>query len=388
LTVSFAGFLTTVAASIALIEAVVIVMLVARNARGRNAVEQHKAFLRAMPDLVFLMSKDGVYLDYHASNKDELFVPPEQFLGKNLRDILPPEMAEGFFKLFEQALTTNEPAVVEYTLPINGENRTYEARIVVCDHDKLLSICRDITSRARAEEAIQGQQLALEARDQDVRNLVGRLIVSQEAERARIARDLHDDVGQRLALLSIDLDNLAAGTRKSPQWSASFQKIKNRVAELSKELHVLSRQLHPSKIETLGLVSAIDICCREVSAQHKLMVKFTHQQVPADVPGDVALSLYRIVQEALHNVVKHSGAALAEVRLAPSGDDLELLIADKGRGFKPGSHEGLGLVSMKERAHFLRGRIAIQSTPSGGTRIRVRVPLTPPQRAESGQQIA
>jgi signal transduction histidine kinase len=141
----------------------------------------------------------------------------------------------------------------------------------------------------------------------------------------------------------------------------------------------MSRQLHPAKLDLQGLVPAMASFCREFSYQHELQIIFLHHDVPGQIPKDVALCLFRIVQEALRNIVKHTDSLEAKVELSAHGDELNLCISDFGAGFNPESIErkgGLGLVSMRERLGLIGGQLAIESQPSDGTRIRVRVPLS------------
>jgi len=223
----------------------------------------------------------------------------------------------------------------------------------------------DMTDRKRAEETL--------------RELGGRLIAAQEEERRRIARELHDDVSQRLALLSVELERL--GMHRVPPAGADehWKALSRAAAEIATDLHRISHRLHPSRLDALGLVAAIGGFCQELWSQEGLQVRFTHEAVPRAIPGDVALCLYRIVQESLQNVIKHSGGMQAEVHLAGSGDRLLLRITDPGGGFAPERREsvGLGLLSMRERVHSVGGDIVIQAAPGRGTRIGVRVGLQP-----------
>jgi signal transduction histidine kinase len=206
----------------------------------------------------------------------------------------------------------------------------------------------------------------------------GRLLQAQENESRRIARELHDDLGQGLALLTVQMDLL----RQSPpeetgELEARMQELLAQIRHLSSSVHDLSHQLHPSKLEQLGLVAAIGGLCRELTHSHGLKIEFTHDELPAVSP-DTALCLYRIAQEGLRNAIKHSGARQAEVVLRRAADVISLWIVDHGRGFDPRQVQGksgLGLVSMRERVRYLGGEIAIDSQPSGGTRLHVRVPL-------------
>lgn len=225
--------------------------------------------------------------------------------------------------------------------------------------------CHDVTDRRRAERAL--------------RDLSGRLIAAQEQERRRIARELHDDLSQRLALLAMELEQLSM--RPSPsaaELSSRSRALWQKASEISADLHRVSHQLHPTKLEALGLVPAINGFCQELWRQHHLQVRFAHHNVPGNIPRDVALCLYRIVQEALHNVIKHSGVMQAEVHLTETmSHELQLEVADSGVGFAVDTcpWTGLGLISMRERVHSIDGDIVIHAAPGWGTRIGVTVRL-------------
>ena len=264
----------------------------------------------------------------------------------------------------ERSYQAREPVIVEYDLHVD-ELRHFEARLVPADNGRVLSVVRDVTEAKRALELN--------------RVLAGRLIVSQEAERQRIARELHDDLSQKISLLNIDVDQLA---RDLPftEFRDRFEKLSSQAEEIASGLYDISHELHPSRLHTIGLVESIRLLCHDVSQQRDMTVVFTEAVLPEDLDPSVSLCLYRITQEALHNAVKHSQAREASVRLERDGDDMHLEIADSGVGFDPvaADQAGLGLVSMRERVGVLKGQLVIQAVPGGGTRIRVRVPLTPP----------
>jgi PAS domain S-box-containing protein len=218
----------------------------------------------------------------------------------------------------------------------------------------------------------------LKVAERTLRDMGGRLLKAQEEERRRIARELHDDISQRMALLLIDLDKmryrLPAGTGHSLQL---LQGIIDAANGISSDIHDISRQLHPSKLEFLGLVAAVKGYCRELSAQQDLQIKFTHGEDPSNLSKDIMLCLYRIIQEALHNVVKHSGVRQATVELKFYPDEIYLCVSDLGQGFDvelSRRNQGLGLVSMRERLALVHGKLFVQSVPSIGTRIEVRIP--------------
>ena len=222
---------------------------------------------------------------------------------------------------------------------------------------------RDVTERKRAEDV--------------VRNLSGRLLSAQEEERRRIARELHDNLSQQLALLSIEIETVAMTPADHVALAASMRQLGARTAEIATEVHHLSHQLHSSKLETLGLQAAVQGHCRELGAQG-LQVQSVIEHVPGGLDYDVALCLFRVVQEGLNNVVKHSGADQARVTLTGSDDVLLLTIADSGRGFAETAatdQAGVGLASMRERVHLAGGTFTLSSEPGLGVTIFVRMPI-------------
>ena len=215
-----------------------------------------------------------------------------------------------------------------------------------------------------------------------LRNLSGHLVSIQEAERQRIARELHDDLSQRMAMLSIELQQLdQAMPKQKSGLRPCVRDLWVKAQEISAEINRLSYQLHPPKLEHLGLVAAVQDFCAGLSAHQPLGVEFRAQGFPAAVPKDVALCVYRVVQESLHNVVKHSGARTATVELTKSEHAIHLRVCDQGRGFDVASAVstgGLGLLSMRERLRLVGGELSVRSHPSHGTEINASVPLVRP----------
>ena len=338
---------------------------VEKEAQLRHAVvsaeTRSNAILKAIPDLMFVMRRDGTYVDYHARNPNALFVPPTVFIGRKVRDVMPPALAETFMDALERASQSEDPVVVEYELPMD-EPRHFEARIVRAGGDRLLSIVRDVTDSKRASELN--------------RDLARRLIVSQEVERQRIARELHDDISQRIAMLSTEIDTMAAQT-DSEATRARLRVLSARTCDIATDVHDMSYALHPSWLKTLGLVSAVQSLCRDASKQRSLRVSFTHSSIPRTLDGDISLCVYRIVQEALHNIARHSQAEEANVNIACNDGHITLQIADAGVGFDPRhlASASLGLASIRERVAVLKGRLSIDAARGGGTQITVHIPL-------------
>jgi PAS domain S-box-containing protein len=229
---------------------------------------------------------------------------------------------------------------------------------------RMVSLVADVTERKLAEERLS--------------SLSRRLIAAHELERGRVARELHDDLNQRMTLLQIGLGEFE---HDAPGLSSRARDQLRNIAEVavkvSSGLRNLSQQLHPSKLDILGLVASLDGLCQDLAGQHSLQIQFAHHDVPRLIPKDVALCLFRIAQEALKNVVQHSGAAAATVELSGHDDRIELCISDAGVGFNPDSAKqasGLGLLSMQERLRLVGGQLSVESGSSRGTRIHVRIP--------------
>jgi signal transduction histidine kinase len=222
---------------------------------------------------------------------------------------------------------------------------------------------------------ITDQKLAREA----LENIGGKLIEAQEEERVRIARELHDDICQRLALLSMELEQAVRGSNGSAgSPNQKIEEIRQHCAEIAGDVQALSHKLHSSKLEYLGVRAAIRSFCREFCQQYDVSIQFAEENFPDTVPRDISLSLFRVAQEALQNALKHSGVRQFSVSLRGTADEVQLDVSDEGKGFDAEAalrEKGLGLVSMQERVHLVHGMLTIKSAANSGTTILVRVPV-------------
>jgi signal transduction histidine kinase len=227
--------------------------------------------------------------------------------------------------------------------------------------------------RQRAENELRKSQAALQSSYERIRDLGGRLLKAQETERSRIARELHDDISQQASLLAIDL---ALIRRRQDQTNTLTDEALNKAEGIVKSVHDLSHRLHPAKLRLIGLVPALRDLQRELS-HADVPITFTDDNVPAILPHDVTLCLFRIVQEGLQNAIKYSQAHRISVRLAGGPRELTLTIEDDGVGFDIDSAwgQGLGLISMGERVEVFGGNFHVRSAPGAGTRIEATVPL-------------
>jgi signal transduction histidine kinase len=218
------------------------------------------------------------------------------------------------------------------------------------------------------------------ARDAEM-HLSGMVINAQEKERSRLAAELHDDFGQRLALLIVGLEDAAESLPPSAaETKRKLDELTTSVGDLGDDLHTLSHRLHSATLDKLGLVTGMRALCEEFTARHGIDVSFCSDGVPRNIQSDVALCLFRIAQESLQNIKKHSGVSKAQVRLRQIDDSLLLSVKDEGKGFpteEMKQQPGLGLRSMEGRALMLGGRLRIRSEEGKGTRVEAIVPLAP-----------
>jgi len=253
------------------------------------------------------------------------------------------------------------------------------SHVATADGNLAVAFITDITERRHYEESLRRSEAEARASQRQLRELMTGLVEAQEEERRHVSRELHDDLNQRLAMLAVELGGIEA---KLPPSDRAIREqlhcVEKRLNGLSDDVRRTAYQLHPSILEHLGLADALETYCGEFSAQQKIKVAFRLRKVPAGIPKGVALCLYRVAQEALRNIARHSGSRRASVILAGASAGLTLTLEDHGRGFDPAVLErnrGLGLISMRERVSAAGGSLTIQARRGAGTRVQVQIPL-------------
>ena len=334
-----------------------------------------KAFLRSPLVVTISRTSDSRFIDVNESFENQFGWTRDEVIGRTPED-------------FDLWVDADQRATFLKRLRTDGSVRNLEVRLRSKEGEKrtalvsgelidvggepcTVSVAADITERKRAEEVLS--------------TVSRRLIEAQEEERTRLARELHDDINQRLALLALKLHML------EDSLPAPVDEIRDTIAETSKEaeglgddIHALSHRLHSSNLDYLGLASAAGGFCRELSDRLGMEIGFHSESIPEDLPRDISLCLFRVLQEALQNAIKHSGSRHFQVSLSGGLSGVELTVRDSGIGFDPEDAtrgSGLGLTSIRERLMLVNGKLFIDSESQHGTTILARVPLSPKTRS-------
>ncbi len=338
----------------------------------RESEERFRLVANSAPVLIWMSGTDKLCNFFNQCWLDFTGRKIEDELGEGWVSSVHPEDVQRCLGTYSASFNARVDFEMEYRLRrFDGEYRwmvdygvpRFESDGTFCGY---IGSCVDITERKSSAESLQA--------------LTGRLIHIQEEERTRIARELHDDFSQRLALQCIDIEQLR---RKLPEHEVEerdrLSRMLKRARTMSSDIRSLSHELHSSRLDYIGLVPAISGLCKEIGEKYKIAVQFAEYDRPADIPKDVALCLFRVAQEALGNVVKHSQARTVQVELGFNSDGVSLRIIDDGSGFDPNSTKlgvGLGLVGMSERLRLVGGRLSIRSEHLRGAEILAEVPLS------------
>ena len=242
----------------------------------------------------------------------------------------------------------------------------------------------------RLERTLHRQRLAETGTRHELERLSARLVDAQEEERRTLARELHDEVGQALTAIKMDVGVALRSPSTDARARASLDEARAIAETTLQSVRDLSQLLHPSMLDDFGLPETLAAYLRSFSKRTGIRVQLTHEGLDSRLPADVEVCIYRIVQEALTNVARHSGALSSSVSVTRRDDSVSLAIEDSGRGISGvpdvGAPRGLGLIGMRERAQALAGRFAIENRPGGGTRVSVRLPV--PRPATAAQRLA
>ena len=342
--------------------------LVAQAALLEAREELLRVFVKNVPAAVAMLDRDMRYLQVSDRWCSDNSVAASELLGRSRE--FSPEMPDRWKEVNRRALQGETLRADEDRWESGGSTRwaRWEVRPWRAADGTvggILIFAEDITRRKQMEEAILG--------------VSGRLIEAQERERGRIARDLHDDICQQLALVSIQLEQVQRELPDSVSENRSqVGELRKRIIDISTDVQMMSHELHSAKLIYLGAALAMKGFCREFGEHHKFEIEFESRDLPRQLPPDVSLCLFRVLQEALHNAAKHSGVKRFDVQLWGTSGNVHLTISDLGSGFDTEAAmkgRGLGITSMQERLKLVKGELTITSHPKSGTSIHARVPL-------------
>jgi PAS domain S-box-containing protein len=370
------------------------------RAEARRAQEQASAILESITDGFLALDREWRFTHVNAEAERINGIRREEQIGKSQWELFPATRGTILESEWRRAVAAQVPVQFEYYYEPRDQwfhVKGYPSK------DGGLSVCfHDITARKRSEAALQkahdelerrvrertqelsrvnarlAKQIARRQRGEEARTeLRRRLVRAQEEEHRRIARELHDDLTQQLAVLAIDAGTFEQTPGRGEDVAEWARGMREQLVALSESVHSLSRQLHPSILDDLGLVDALRSECLSFGQRDGLTVKYHAQDVPTDIPRDVALCFYRVAQEALRNVAHHGQCPRASVRLFANERELVLCVRDRGVGFDLAGRgkTGLGLESIRERARLIQARLSVRSRPGAGTRVTLRAPL-------------
>jgi signal transduction histidine kinase len=256
--------------------------------------------------------------------------------------------------------------------------RLQDRRCIKAAEDQAARMKKKRSQSTSRKRATRHAVVKARNRTEQLQKFTGNLLALQEAENRNLARELHDVYSQELAALSLEISTLLASGEVAHELTERLAGLGKKIGNLAEEMHSASRRIHPAIVHELGLEAALRAECNRFSEQLKIPVKFTCAELPTALPEDVALCLYRIAQESLHNIGRHSGSREARVELLAHGDGITLRVHDSGDGFdvnKARQRGGLGLISMEERVRRVNGKFQIHSHPGVGTTVEAFVPL-------------
>jgi PAS domain S-box-containing protein len=355
---------------------------VTQRRKAETALRESEERLRQMVEgvqdyAIFMLDLDGCVITWNTSAERITGFRADEIIGRHLsRFFRPEDVANGLpQKALDQARASGRSDMEGWRIRKDGTRFWASGIISVVKDDKgalrgFVKITHDLTERRNAEQALSESRRKLQLQKDQLQTLAGRLITAQEDERHRISRELHDDIAQRLCVLALRLHTVG---RELPENAAvvreNIRAAQRFTDEIAMDVHQLSRELHSSRLRNLGLRRALDSWCQEMAAQHGIAVQVTMDDVD-DLPSDIVLCVYRVVQEALNNAVKHGNAQQVSIDLARDSSGVRMRICDAGRGFDPEvAANGIGLASMRERLRFIGGDLTVKSAPGRGTEL-------------------
>jgi len=382
------GFIATLAAALAALVAFIFAPIDVRRAVRQRNIAQHgqeeseattRALFQAAAQAIFVVDQGGRIVMANPATEKMLGYAESELIGQSVELLVPENLRSGHVSHRTGYFRDPQTRPMGFGLDLQARRKDGSvidveiglSYIQSATGTLAVAFLSDISKRKADEQAIRQQR-------EELRLLAGRLMTAQDDERRRIARDLHDDLSQKLAYLAMDIGKLATKP-SSQEFVEDLRVMQRRAADAAENVRHISHQLHPSILDDIGLEAALEQYCEEFEERSGIRTHFSSRDVPASLPRQVASSMYHIFQESLRNVSKHSEAEEVFVTLEFVDRVLRLAVRDEGVGLpanrlKTGA--GIGIVGMRERAHLVNGTVSIESQVGEGTEVSVAVPLT------------
>ena len=355
----------------------------------RESQEQLHSVLQSTDEGIISLNSQGQVILWNKGAENLFGFSSEEMQGRTLERIIPEQFRQAHLAGIERVSGSGKITVKGEMFELMGlrkDGSSFPLEFSLGCWQKngetfYMGILRDITARKKAESALHRRELELQQSQEELRALGAKLISAQEDERCRISHELHDDMNQRLAVLALEIQSAQNTLPESDPMRQTLQHVNDQVGSLSDNVRNLAHQLHPSILDDLGLVVALQSFIKDFAKWENILVSFQPRNVPRNLHRDIALCVYRVTQECLRNVAKHAQATHVSVEMTGLESGLQLIIKDNGKGFSPkavrSGPQGLGLIGMKERIRGVQGTFTVTTSPSHGTTITAWIPLFP-----------
>lgn len=342
----------------------------------KESEQYTNSILSVIPDLIFVLNAEGVFLDFKSGNSADLAIPVEEFINKSIFEVLPKSIFDKAKTAIDSVMKDRNSNSVEYKLKINGKMNSFECVIVPFGDSRVIAMIRNITVRKHVEEALRTSQ-------EQLKNFAAHLQDVREEERVLLAREIHDELGQILIALKIDLGMLKQTViRKSldadkESTLAQFEQVFSLLDKTISTTRKIMTGLRSEVLEMIGFSEAVRLHILEFEERHHLECIFKNSTSNLQLNSQQSLALFRILQEALTNVAKHADATQVTVNLSLQDGKIIMKIEDDGKGLDEDlkvKRDSYGLIGMHERVFLLNGELSITGKPGNGTCVLVEIP--------------
>ena len=344
----------------------------------KESEQYTSSILSAIPDLIFVLDNNKTIIDFKSGDKKNLIIPAEEFLNKPIDELLPQNILPLVKKSIAAVFENKKPNLIEYKLKLNKDLNFFECNMVPFGETKVIAMIRNITQRKQIEESLIKSEVQLKSYAAHLQNI-------REEERILLAREIHDELGQILVAIKIDLGLLSLKANQhfekntSVDFTTQLEHLADLVDKTIKTARRIMTDLRPEILDVLGIKDALKQHLTKFAERNELKCTFEDKSSFFELDAQQSLTLFRILQESLTNIVKHAKASEVRVKLLQANDSLQLTISDNGIGFNSQSAakmESYGLIGMKERAFLINGNLTVTSKKNAGTTIKIEIPYS------------